>query len=493
MTRIEMPPAEDIIWAPQPGPQTWLLQCEIEDVLFGGAAGGGKSDGLLGVFAAQATQYPAHARGIFFRRTYPELEEAIARSKEIYEPLGWKWREKDRSWTTPHGSSLKMRPFDSDADWQKYWGHQYTCMLIDEAGNWPDPGPLDKLRARLRSAHGVPCLLRLSANPGGPGHGWVKRRYIDPAAPMTPHRAVLGTDPLTQNPVTVERVFIPSKVTDNLILMRNDPSYVHRLYSVGDPALVDAWLNGNWDVALGQYFTEWLPHHPDGRTCHVIKDRVLPAHWYRLRALDWGSKTPFCVLWGAVSDGSIPGIPRGAIVIYREFYGADADGKGLEMDAAEVARCIAQRERQEQISDSVADYQIFRGDFGPSIAEQMLNGAQISWRSANKDRVSGWLELRHRLRGDGYGTDEWSPQLYIMECCPHLIRTLPQMQHDDKNPEDVLKKKGIEDHAPETLRYMCMARPVVKRAPGATPASRMTLNQLMRNQKVRQYDRLTGC
>lgn len=245
------------VWVPNPGPQTLLVSCPIWDVLYGGARGGGKTDGLLGDFTGfsilidlamkgQRTwpgvelRKQAHARGLFVRRTYDELDEAVARSHEILEPLGAVWKPSKYTWVLPWGGFLKMRYLQRDADASRYQGHSYNWLGIDEAGNFPSPDPIKKLTATLRDRNGVPVRKRMSANPGGPGHGWLKADYVDAGPPGSVH-----LDPDTGLP----RVYIPSKLTDNLALQINDPGYATRLRGSGPAWLVQAWLNGDWNAA----------------------------------------------------------------------------------------------------------------------------------------------------------------------------------------------------------------------------------------------------
>lgn len=247
------------VWVPNPGPQTLLVTCPVWDVLYGGARGGGKTDGLLGdfigfslwiqqVLADQQAGRPwpgvrmlprAHARGFFFRRTYDELDEAVARSHEILGPLGAKWKASKYTWLLPWGGFLKMRYLQRDSDAARYQGHSYNALYGDEAGNFPSSDPIKKLTATLRDRNGVPVRKRLSANPGGPGHAWLKSDYVTPAAPFTPH-----ADPDTGK----LRVYIPSKLSDNRALMENDPEYAARLRGSGPAWLVQAWLEGDWNA-----------------------------------------------------------------------------------------------------------------------------------------------------------------------------------------------------------------------------------------------------
>jgi len=268
-------PAPVPVWVPNPGPQTLLVACPVWDVLYGGARGGGKTDGLLGDFtgfslgierAAAAwarvraitdsrerdrarrelarfvpeLQPKAHARGLFIRRTYDELDEAVARAHEILGPLGATWKAAKYSWILPWGGFLKMRYLQRDSDASRYQGHSYNWLGVDEAGNFPKSEPIKKLTATLRDRYGVAVRKRMSANPGGPGHAWLKADYVDAAPPMVPH-----ADPDTG----LLRVYIPSKLSDNPALVANDPLYEVRLRGSGPAWLVQAWLNGDWNAA----------------------------------------------------------------------------------------------------------------------------------------------------------------------------------------------------------------------------------------------------
>lgn len=238
MGRNTSRPDLSIIWQPQPGPQTALLQCPVPDVLFGGARGGGKTDALLGDFVAHAhrwSQFPV--RGIIFRRSMPELEEVQRRATELYPSIGATWRAGARMWTFPTGATLKMRWLEREQDADRYQGHSYQWVGFDEVGTWTDPSGIDKIRSTLRSADGIACIMRLTANPGGPGHGWLKERYIDPSPPMRPF---FDADRQTW------RVFIPSRLQDNKKLFEADPGYVDRIRASGPPWLVKAWLEGDW-------------------------------------------------------------------------------------------------------------------------------------------------------------------------------------------------------------------------------------------------------
>lgn len=465
-----------VIWEPQPGPQTALLACPVFEVFFGGARGGGKTDGMLGEWASHADLYGAGAVGLMVRRERTQLLETIERSRELFAPLGADYKDSEKVWRFPNGARLRFAYLERDADAEGYQGHSYSRVYVEEIGNFPSPAPVLKLMATLRSAKGVPTGFRATGNPGGPGHQWVKARYIDPA----PAGWEIIKDPATG----LERVFIPSKVGDNRLLLERDPLYVAKLKASGSETLVRAWLEGDWSVIQGAYFPEFSMDR------HVIAPRELPAHWTRFKAMDWGSYHPFAVLWVAVSDGELPEFPRGALIVYREWYGSTGEPNvGLKLTAEEVAQGIVQREA-ETVQYGVLDPAAFAQDGGPSIAERMARAGAV-FRRADNARVAragalgGWDQLRSRLKGDE------RPMLFIFSTCRHLIRTLPALQHDQDKPEDV--DTDGEDHAPDALRYACMSRPWVRtiakpsepKWPLQLPISEMVQRHLERRREAR--------
>lgn len=452
------PAVPNVVWRPQAGPQTALLTCPVFEVFFGGARGGGKTDGMLGEWAVHANRYKKDAIGLMVRRTRTELTETFERAKILFTPIGAQFTSVPMRCVMPGGARLSFAYLERDADAEGYQGHSYTRVYVEETGNFPSPAPILKLFATLRSGSGVPCRIRLTGNPGGPGHQWVRARYIDPE-PM-------GWRVMKDDVSGLERVYIPSRVGDNRHL---GDDYVARLRASGSPELVRAWLEGDWSVIAGAFF----PEFDMGR--HVIAPRELPEHWFRFRSLDWGSAKPFSVGWWVVSDGELQDIPRGALVRYREWYGSTGKpNEGLRMTAEEVALGIAQREagdpKPENGLHGVADPAIFSSDGGPSIGERMARSAKVFFRPADNARVArqgalgGWDQVRARLRGD-----ETGPGLLIFSTCRDLIRTLPALQHDPDRPEDV--DSDGEDHAPDEARYACMSRPWVRQKPVHKPGN----------------------
>lgn len=484
-------PTLTIVWEPQEGPQTALLTCPVFEVFFGGARGGGKTDGMLGEFASHADLYGENAIGLMVRRERTQLLETIERSKQIYGLLGWKYSEQQSTWRAPNGARLRFAHLERDSDADAYQGHSYTRVYVEEAGTFPSETPILKLMATLRSGAGVPCGMRLTGNPGGPGQHWVKARYIDPCPQgwKVQHRTYKS--PFTGEPVTRDWVYIPSKVTDNQYL---GSDYVANLQMVGSPELVRAWLEGDWNVIEGAYFPEF------NYARHVLNPHEFPDHLTRIRAADWGSYRPFSVGWYYVADGEFtpPGhnhpLPRGAMVKYREWYGMQ-DGRpnlGLKLTAEEVKEGIIARETgKEKINDSVIDPAAFNQDGGPSIAERML--PEVQWRPADNRRIAklgaigGWDQLRQRLKGNDDG-----PLIYFFSTCTHTIRTIPALQHDKQRPEDLDTES--EDHAADETRYAVMSRPLTKldiKPEAARWPLELTINEMIERQKrkrLAEYD-----
>lgn len=455
---------QQIIWQPQEGPQTSLIQCPVFEVFFGGARGGGKTESSIGDWLQHSSEYGADAIGIFVRRKFKQLAEVIARTKQLFPKIGAKYNEQRAEWTMANGARLKFVYLEKDVDAEEYQGHNYTRIYVEEVTNFPSSSPIDKLRATLRSGAGVPCGMRLTGNPGGPGHSWVKKRYIDPNP--AGYEIIYDTEVMEiegrQVEVKLGRVFIPSKLKDNTLLLRNDPTYVLRLRQSGSAALVKAWLEGDWNIIDGAFFDEW------DEDLHVLDSNKVDSfletykHLLRFRAFDWGSAKPFSCGWYALLDKDYDFhgrmLPKGALIKYREWYGAEGPNKGLKMTADLVAQGIVQREKGERIRYGAADPAIFTRDGGPSIAETMaIHGCQ--WRRADNKRKAGWEQLRQRLSGE-HGV----PMIYFADRCEDTIRTLPILQHDDHDSEDIDTES--EDHAGDETRYAVMSRPWIPRVTG---------------------------
>lgn len=462
---------EQVAWRAQEGPQLTAIQKHwIPEIFFGGAVGGGKSDFLLGDYAQDVPVYGSNWKGIVFRKSHPQLEELISRAAQMYPAwFGFEWKQQFLVGTStlrfPNGATLKFRHLEDDDSWTLYQGHQYSWIGFDELPHWSSPKAYMELKTRLRNgAMVIPNKrIRSTGNPGGVGHGWIKKYFgID----KHPLGSVL-IEPDTEG--GNRKMFIRSRVQDNKILLANDPNYIARLQDLGSEVLVKQYLEGDWSVVAGAYFSEFSPNK------HIIPPFTIPAGWTRYRSMDWGSAKPFSVGWYAVSDGTVSvngrEIPRGALVKYREWYGAKISNRevdvGLKLSAEEIAHGILEREPiDEVVNMSVIDPAAFKEDGGPSHAERMSkisrirpdNSVQsVAFHRGDNSRIPGWDMVRARLKGEG-----GVPMLYFFSTCVDSIRTIPGLQHDTVKPEDV--DTDGEDHAADELRYACMARPWVRKS-----------------------------
>ncbi len=456
------------MWKPQPGPQTEAIQLRtVPELFYGGAAGGGKSDFLLGDFLQDVPVYGEAWKGIIFRRTFGELRHLLDRSSELFPQTGAKWRENWTTWTWPNGATLRFAYLEADRDATRYQGLEFTWVGWDELTQWPTDFAYRYLRARCRSKHGVPSRIRATANPGGVGHHWVKSYFVS----WAPGGYVCKRDPATK----AQRIFVPAKLWDNKVLVLADPGYEDRLRGLGTEAQVRGWLLGDWNIVEGAFFDCWSPKV-------ILRPTELPKEWSRLRSADWGWSSPFSIGWWAIAqddwehpEGQI--VPRGSLVRYREWYGtkdASQGGlKGIKATAEEVGRGIVRREMGDpKLAYGVLDPRCFGKDgSGPSIAErindELIRAHLTAFHEADNNRVpkldsrekrgpmGGWNQMYQRIKGRGR-----RPLIYCFDTCVASIRTIPVLQHDPVKSEDV--DTNSEDHAADEWRYACMSRPYLK-------------------------------
>ena len=440
------------LWSPNPGPQTSYVQGQaLWGIVFGGAAGGGKTAGSLGDFLYHRQMYPGKCHGAFFRKTLVDLQFVIRAALMIYPMSGATWYEQKKMFVWPEGDTIIFKNLETWKDVLSMMSSELTRIYFEELTHWADDVPFKALRSRLRSPHGVPCGWRATCNPGGPGHNWVKDYAIDPAP--------AGYQPIKDGSKTF--TFIPSYVTDNPYLGED---YIENLKTMGSDALVRKYLEGDWSAIEGAYFDNWRNDR------HVCRPFEIPSHWLRFRSLDWGSARPFSVGWWAVaSDNTSIGegivLPRGGLVRYREWYGAKSPNVGLKLTVEQVAEGILSREQpDENITYSVADPAMFAQDGGPSMAERM-GKKKVRLQPADNARVprggamGGWDMMRARLDGE----EDSRPMIACFNTCVDSIRTIPALQHDEKKPEDL--NSDMEDHAADEWRYACMSRPWTRPAP----------------------------
>jgi hypothetical protein len=416
-----------IRWSPQPR-QYVALTCPATHLLFGGAAGGGKSDFLLADALARQEAGGEHWRGVLFRRTYPELEEIISRSHELFTGRGV-YHTQTKTWRFENGSTLKLRYLEADTDCYNYQGHQYCWIGFDELGLYPTSFAYDYLKSRLRSPYGIPCVMRSTANPGGPGHAWVKARWIEGQQPNT----------LWENDGETY-VFIPSKLEDNEILMRNDPGYARRLESLPEH-LRRALRDGDWDVFSGQVFSEFRTDR------HIIRPTPLGAGWAKFASMDWGYARPFSVgFWAVNRDGRM--------IRYREWYGCKPGepNVGLKLAASQVAAESFSMGAAEGCDQMVADPACWsKIDDSPSIADKF---AAAGWRmtKADNDRLNGLARVHDLLVQTA---DDGRPMLLVFDGCHAFRRTIPLLVADLKRPEDI--DTSGEDHIYDETRYAALS------------------------------------
>jgi len=379
------------------------------------------------------------------RRSREDLKDTIETAMTMY-GSAVVWNEQKKFFRFRGGGILHMAYLETDADAMNYQGWSLTRVYVEELTQYPSPKGIFKLFACLRSTAGIRPQWRATCNPGGPGHHWVKQWIID-LGPMRPCRDT--TTGLT-------RIFIPAKLSDNPALLAADPNYVSRLKASGSPELVRAWLEGDWNIVEGAFFPEFTHER------HVVAPFDIPKHWIKFRSGDWGSAVPYSFGWWAVvqDDHEHGGrlLPRGALIRYRELYGASGPNIGLKQPAEQVARIVKQWDAGDDIAYGVLDPAAFAVVAGPSIGEVFAR-AGVPMRPADNSRLStpkrmgGWDQVRARLRGRPDG----EPMLFIFSTCRALIRTIPMMQHDEVRPEDL--DTETEDHAMDDCRYACMSRP----------------------------------
>lgn len=456
----------NVIWQPQPKQAEFQSRPEYE-CLYGGAAGGGKSDALLAEALRQV--HIPHYRAIIFRKTFPELEALIDRSYDIYK-LAYpkaKYNVTKHVWTFPSGAKIYFGSMQYFKDRKKYQGQHYDFIAFDElthftwdeysymySRNRPSEKPLTDQKTRV--------YIRATTNPGGVGHGWVKDRFITVAPPLTP---IIETVEVRHPDGRVEemerdRIFVPATVFDNEKLLNSDPNYLASLALMPE-ADREALLYGSWDSFDGQVFREWRndsAHYEDRKWTHVITPFKIPKHWKIIRCFDWGYTRPFACYWMAVS-------PEKNKYIIREYYGTDGTpNKGTQQHHIEVAEKIREIEDtdpnlQGRKIVGIADPAIFEESKGMSIASEMAKAPNyVVWQKGDHNRLPGKMQFHYHLAFDKEG----DPLLQVFNTCRHFIRTIPSLTYDESNVEDI--NSDLEDHAYDAVRYGLMSNPITPRA-----------------------------
>ena len=441
--------------------QLLFMRDQHKYVCFGGARGGGKSWAVRVKAVLLCLNY-AGIKIVIIRRTYPELRENHINQLRALLKCGTpdqiaRYNDSEKKITFENGSTIRFCYLDSESDEGRFQGTEADVLFIDEATQQPERR-WDILTACIRGVNQFPKRIYLTCNPGGIGHDWVKRLFID--------RKYKDTE------TPEEYSFIQSLVTDNKALMREQPGYLDQLKSL-PPKLREAWLYGNWDIFEGQFFEDFRIE-PDmiaaedagctlskeellrsRRWVHVIEPFAVPSSWKIYRSFDWGYHRPFSCGWWAVDYNG---------VMYRilEMYGVtETANEGVKWIPDTVFSEIAKTEREHpwlkgKRIEGIADPAIWNAETGVSIAETASKHG-VFFSKGDNNRIAGWMQFHYRLAFDENGF----PMMYVFNNCKDFIRTIPTLQYDKHRPED-LDSDG-EDHAADESRYCFMSRPIKPR------------------------------
>ena len=439
---------QEVIFAPNEGPQTEFLAASEREVLYGGAAGGGKSYGLL----ADPMRYFSNPNfnGLILRRTNDELRELIWKSQELYPKAfqGARWAEKKSQWTFPSGAKLWLTYLERDQDVLRYQGQAFSYVAFDELTQYPTPFAWNYMRSRLRTTDPtLPIYMRATTNPGGSGHGWVKRMFIDPAPANTKFVAKdldTGDDLVfpeghekAGEPLFYRR-FIPASLKDNPYLMEGG-QYEANLLSLPEMQRRQL-LEGDWAVADGAAFPEFR------QATHVVEPYEIPPDWRRFRSCDFGYSSYSAVHWFAIDPN------YNTLVCYRELYLSKHTGRDL-------AKAVLEAEGPERIDYGVLDSSCWhnRGQIGPSIAEEMISMG-CRWRPSDRTngaRIAGKNRLHEVLKVD---EDTGQAGIVFFNTCRQIIADLPIIPSDPRGTDDI-DPRYASDHAYDSVRYAVMSRP----------------------------------
>lgn len=431
--------------------QMLFFKSTAKNTAFGGARGGGKSWAVRWKAALLSLNY-AGIKIMIVRRSYPELtQNHIEPMKQMIPNKVARYNDSKKEMRFSNGSVILFRYCEGKKDMDRYQGTEVDVLFIDEATQLEEE-VYQMFRACVRGVNNFPKRIYLTCNPGGRGHGWVKRLFVDRAFKE-------DEDPAEYAPL------IQALVTDNKALMKSQPDYLKQLDALPGK-LKAAWRYGDWNIFEGQFFEDFVDkpeHYLDRQWTHVIEPFNPPKSWKLYRSYDWGYAKPFSCGWWAVDhDGRL----------YRilEYYGCvkDSPNEGLKLTTAEQFDEIARIEQEHpwlagRTIEGVADPSIWSEDGGVSTAEVAARKG-VYFQPGDNKRIPGWMQVHYRLSFDGNGI----PMMYVFKNCEAFIRTIPLLVYDEHKPED-LDTEG-EDHVADEVRYMCMLNPInPPKAPARPP------------------------
>ena len=449
-----------------PTPRQQLFHAsQADEVLYGGAAGGGKSKASVMDAFFRCMAYPG-THAYMFRRTYNELRDTLINEARASIPLALgRYVESRKELNLINGSVIHFRHCQEDSDRFQYQGAEIHWLYIDELTHFSQV-VYDFLKTRLRAnkALGIRPVVRCTSNPGGVGHAWVKAYFVDAAPPGEIIEDRVWSEELKCERVTT-RQYIPARATDNPHISSD---YIYELEKK-PKNLRDALLLGKWDAFEGQVFVEWRDN-PDGyisrKNSHVIKPFPIPRTWLIYRSFDFGYTKPFSVGWWAVDHD-------GTIYRFAEWYGCDGTPNvGLKLTVPEIAKGIKEFESSHGLDGRVIGYgdpSMWDASRGQSVAEQFAREG-VYFNPATNDRIAGKMQVHQRLAFDEHGY----ARLYVFSTCRDTIRTIPALCYDDKRVEDV--DTDGEDHIYDDWRYVLMVDGI--RSPISPQVRRKQFNPL---------------
>lgn len=405
-----------------------FIKADAFEVLYGGAAGGGKSYGQMVDALLYAMKYPG-SKQIIFRRTFPELEKSLIRvALAVYPGEIFSYSKASHTGTFKNGSFIDFAYCDNESDVYRYQSAEYDVIRFDELTHFTE-SMYTYLISRCRGVNGFPKQIKSSTNPGGVGHSWVKARFIDIGVPDIVHDG---------------RIFIPAKVTDNKFLMNRDPEYIKRLEMLDDRDR-RALLEGKWDIAKGRFFESF------NRKIHVLKPFCIPSEWNFYISLDYGLDM--------LAGYKVAVDSRGYAYVTDEVYcGKDNGGDGLIV--SEAATEIKKLCGHDKIRAVFAPPDLWnrQKDSGHSIATLFFQNG-VSLTKVSGARVSGWLQLKEWLAVFNGEDGQKTARLRIFDNCKNLIRTMGELQCDQHDPSDCALSPHELTHAPDALRYFVAGQP----------------------------------